>query len=517
MSTLANIVLDIKTTNPSLKTDVITNTIASSVADNTIVNTIKTQLSTSTNPTLTSLSQAISINTASLTVEKKIPPVFVGPVTYTDNEQVSVLRGWYIGGDGTNGVIKSSDGINWAKVTQTAVSQMDSLAYGINNNNIEVIVSVGGGGATNGYSTDMGNTWIRGIPHNIFGTYGRDVIYGKDASNVPIWYGVGANAVPLAYSYNGMNWVSKGATIAGTNVLRSISFGNNQYLALGNNGINLSNDFGTTWTNVSNLTGQGRGAAYGLDINGNGLWIAVGITNGVIVKSTNGATWTAVANATTHLTQGFKVAYGKDSFGNGRWVLGGTGAKIMVYTNDGITFTQCTGVTNTTAIYYITCGINTNGTPLWIAGGSGTQNLLRSNDGITWTSFTDKTNLITSSAYGVHCAIAKYNKPVYLNYTPGTTKLFASVDGTTTSTAISSPFSIAINKIATNEAMWVAVGEGTNTIAYSTNGIIWTGLGTSLFSVKGTNIVWNTTENKWYAYGEGTNTTLTSTNGINWA
>lgn len=516
MATLANIVLDIKTTNPSLKTDVIANTVATSVSNNTVVNSIKTRLNTSTNPSLTALSNSVSINAASLAVEKKIPPVFVGPVTYSNTDQVSVLRGWFAGGDGTNKIIKSSDGQNWTKVTQTAfVNEVDAFAFGINNANTEMLVAVGAGGSLVGYSTDLGNTWIRGSPLAIFGTYGRDVIYGKDPSNVSVWYGVGANT-PMAYSYNGINWVSKGTTIAGTNILRGIAFGNNQYVAVGNNGINLSTDFGNTWTNVSTLTVQGRGVAYGLDVNGNGLWIAVGGGNGIIAKSTDGITWTAVANAASQLSQGNKIAYGTDSAGNRRWVLGGSGAKIMVYTNDGITFTQCSGISSITSVAYITCGINTNGTPLWIAVGTGTQNLLRSNDGITWTSFTDKTNLITNNAIGVHCAISKYNKPQYLNYTPGTTKLFASVDGITTSTAISSPFSIAINKIATNGTMWVAVGEGTNTIAYSTNGITWTGLGTTLFSVKGTNVTWNATENKWYAYGSGTNTTLTSTNGINW-
>ena len=62
--------------------------------------------------------------------------------------------------------------------------------------------------------------------------------------------------------------------------------------------------------------------------------------------------------------------------------------------------------------------------------------------------------------------------------------------------------------------MWVAVGSGTNTIAHSTDGISWTGLGTSIFSTSGNSVEWN--GELWVAVGEGTNTIAYSTDGINW-
>jgi hypothetical protein len=65
--------------------------------------------------------------------------------------------------------------------------------------------------------------------------------------------------------------------------------------------------------------------------------------------------------------------------------------------------------------------------------------------------------------------------------------------------------------------MWVAVGKGTdinNTIAWSMDGFIWTGLGTSIFSVSGNSVCW--TGDKWIATGTGTNTIATSTDGKNW-
>jgi len=63
---------------------------------------------------------------------------------------------------------------------------------------------------------------------------------------------------------------------------------------------------------------------------------------------------------------------------------------------------------------------------------------------------------------------------------------------------------------------YIAVGLGTNTIAYSTNGITWTGLGASIFSVSGYGVSYSAKLNTWVAVGEGTNTIAYSTDGINW-
>ena len=39
--------------------------------------------------------------------------------------------------------------------------------------------------------------------------------------------------------------------------------------------------------------------------------------------------------------------------------------------------------------------------------------------------------------------------------------------------------------------MYVAVGEGTNTIAYSVDGLTWIGLGSTIFTIRGKGIEWN--------------------------
>jgi hypothetical protein len=62
--------------------------------------------------------------------------------------------------------------------------------------------------------------------------------------------------------------------------------------------------------------------------------------------------------------------------------------------------------------------------------------------------------------------------------------------------------------------MWVAVGIGTNTLAYSTDGLNWIGLGISIFAYQGRGVAWNGT--MWVAVGHGLNTIAYSYDGINW-
>ena len=60
--------------------------------------------------------------------------------------------------------------------------------------------------------------------------------------------------------------------------------------------------------------------------------------------------------------------------------------------------------------------------------------------------------------------------------------------------------------------MWVAVGTGTNSIAYSTDGKNWTGLGNTIFG-EGKGVSWTGT--KWVALGS-VNRIAYSYDGINW-
>ena len=60
----------------------------------------------------------------------------------------------------------------------------------------------------------------------------------------------------------------------------------------------------------------------------------------------------------------------------------------------------------------------------------------------------------------------------------------------------------------------ISLGSGTNTLAWSNDGLTWTGLGTTIFSTQGNSTVWNGT--MWIATGSGTNTLAWSSDGIIW-
>jgi len=65
-----------------------------------------------------------------------------------------------------------------------------------------------------------------------------------------------------------------------------------------------------------------------------------------------------------------------------------------------------------------------------------------------------------------------------------------------------------------NGSIFVGVGQGTNTIAWSSDGKNWTGLGNSIFSSSGNGVCWN--GSIFVAVGEGTNTIAWSSDGKNW-
>ena len=63
-------------------------------------------------------------------------------------------------------------------------------------------------------------------------------------------------------------------------------------------------------------------------------------------------------------------------------------------------------------------------------------------------------------------------------------------------------------------AIYVAVGQGSNSVAYSYDGISWTGLGTTIFNSIGYGVEYG--NDLWVAVGQGTNSVAYSSDGISW-
>jgi len=83
-------------------------------------------------------------------------------------------------------------------------------------------------------------------------------------------------------------------------------------------------------------------------------------------------------------------------------------------------------------------------------------------------------------------------------------------------------FSIQTNRVYHNGLFWIACGEGSNTLAYSTNGTTWNILKDNVFSDTAMSVISNKNtanldlNSKILAFGQGTNTIAKSNDGINW-
>ena len=105
-----------------------------------------------------------------------------------------------------------------------------------------------------------------------------------------------------------------------------------------------------------------------------------------------------------------------------------------------------------------------------------------------------------------------WNGSMWVAVGSGTNSIAYSYDGITWMGLGTSVFTQG-NGVAWNGTLWIAVGSGTNSIAYSYNGLVWTGLGTSIFTT-GNGVAWNGT--LWVAVGSGTNSIAYSYDGMSW-
>jgi len=146
---------------------------------------------------------------------------------------------------------------------------------------------------------------------------------------------------------------------------------------------------------------------------------------------------------------------------------------------------------------------------IMVGGGtSDTTTLTYSSDGgASWLPL--KFTPLTSSCLGVAWGSDKW----IATGESGEASLIYSYNATNWYPINNSIFTVRGRSVAWNGSLWVAGGEGTNTLAYSIDGINWTGLGTSIFTV-GRSVAWN--GSVWVAAGEGTNTLAYSADGSNW-
>ena len=230
-----------------------------------------------------------------------------------------------------------------------------------------------------------------------------------------------------------------------------------------------------------------------------------------------GTTWTPFQNTSTGDYFQFPISQINDFAANGTTIVCVGGPTVqggaMAYSPDGIKWTSL----GTSIFSGCNCITYNPVVGMFIAGGNGPNSNAYSYNGINWTGsgITVFTNVISIAYIGTN----------WLACGNGSTHFLASsVDGINwTGIGIPSIMTSNIFGIASNNnsssPMWVVVGQGTNTIMYSTDSLpnintVWTGVATStLFN---TSLCITYSGSNWIACGTSINHIATSPDGITW-
>jgi hypothetical protein len=131
------------------------------------------------------------------------------------------------------------------------------------------------------------------------------------------------------------------------------------------------------------------------------------------------------------------------------------------------------------------------------------------NNGVSWTG-------VSPSPFSTAGIGIAWNGSMWVAGGEGSNTMFYSYDGINWLTVLSTPLTAGCEDIAWNGSMWIAVGQGpSDTIAYSYDGLTWIGAGKTIFDDYGYGVAWN--GSMWVAVGKGSlNTIAYSYDGINW-
>jgi hypothetical protein len=367
------------------------------------------------------------------------------------------------------------------------------------------------------YSWDS-STWINAT--NVFNV-GRGVAW-----NGSMWVAVGepdTNTVnifntPIAYSYDGICWKKSVKTTVENGYC--IDWNGTMWVAGGSSvGPNTSlsysydGDFWYILTSTQFTTGR---TCYTVVWNGT-MWVAGG-DNGILEYSYDGLVWIQTIGG------GFST-YLSLAWNGSMWLVGGdTGPYYIAYSYDGVvwdTANVSVPPLNTVA------GITWDGNK-WIATllGAGAGNGIQySYDGFVWYSAsfitTSPSDNVNAVAWNKNLGYTYIQQPVIsLGSSNDHDTIAYSLDGIKYTGLSKEVFDKEGRSVAWNGTMWVGVGDRNNTIAYSYDGIKWTPvLNSTLFLLFGFAVVWSGIN--WIAggvdpAGSGPYLLIYSPDGINW-
>lgn len=439
---------------------------------------------------------------------------------------------WLAGGAGTNVIATSTDGISW--VPRTSANSLLTAVYSLGfNGSLYVAVGTTAGTTTIAYSSD-GVTWTGVTSSSSIFSAGRSV---KWSSALNLWIAVGAGTYSTATSSNGTTWAggvviaSSAFTTSGYDLVATPT----QIVAVGAGGntIATSRD-GVIFTGMNQTIYTILSLVFCIGWNGQ-IWVAGGSAGSTpsvtLASSPDGILWT-VATGTVSTTSTRGVAWN----GN-YWMSIGIGGNIFCFSTNGSAWTGLStpagGTNSITTGYGITWWAYGS---LWIGCGVTYYTTIRSSSPTNYGTTGANLTYVQTTAHsmGTAWAIASYRALIVM-VGGATNPISTSINGTTftrnnastptyTTGGITTAYGVAYSPTLQR---WVIVGSGSgvNNIIYSsfsTQTQVWTGnnvgfnnaVGTNIFTTQGLGVIWN--GSYFAAVGNGTNILATSADGITW-
>jgi hypothetical protein len=330
-------------------------------------------------------------------------------------------------------------------------------------------------------------------------------------------------------SYDGVHWLSNSS---GTALIQNASNYHNGkvvwngalWVVAGNGGVNslLYSEDGNLWySGGANIFDSEYGS---FDVAWNGsIWIAVGapITNRhVIAYSYTGRSWTTLQLSNQIIKNNSSGLFNSNKPFSIEWdgvafvitfnELVSSGNHNYITSYDGLNWTHVQGPIIQSANIAKWTGSN-----FVIAGEDPVNSILVKQNGgyADWHLGHTQYN---TTIYDLECNIEYRNTIVFPRSLLLSNKSHSHDGGLTWSDASSNIGALmtTVNKVHNNGKLWVAVGEGANTIASSPDGMHWVGGGADIFTVAGLDVYWS--NSLWVAVGEGINTIAYSNDGIYW-
>jgi len=292
---------------------------------------------------------------------------------------------------GTSFMTSDDNGATWTTRTIGTSNQWVSVAYSVTLDRF-VTVNASGPDPKAAHSDDGGETWTvadTGLNNNLW----NDITWGEVGGGTFVAVSNdGANKI--ATSTDGETWTAR--TEPTSHVMRSVTFGNGIFIAVGDNGVIdgrvlRSDDGGITWTDKTAVSlNNWRSVTFG---NGHFMAVAKTGTGDRAMTSTDGLTWITIATPADNNWEAV-------AFGNGKFVgVSNTGSGDRVMTLPLIEVSVLELVEDVPEVLGAWASETSSedntwndiafGNGLYVAvAGDGTNRVMSSPDGVTWTNRT---------------------------------------------------------------------------------------------------------------------------------